>query len=159
MSDAIGHLAFGNIFLKFFGKNWNAPLFFFGSIFPDFSRASGIIFTKLVNPLPEVYLSFMLFHTPIGLLITVLAMSALFEKSIRKMAFFSLLLGVMTHLLLDAGQKAFHHSYLWLYPFSAYNPIKGLWWADESYSITLFLVLVNIIGYSVIKLAKFRSMR
>ena len=119
-----------------------------GCIFPDLIRGPLLLVGNLESPLgiklisSEVAFILKLFHSPIPLALQVWLFCFLFERELRLRVFVSFFLGVLLHLLLDAGQRAYHISYLWLFPFSFENPIKGLWWADESGWITIISGLV-----------------
>ena len=119
-----------------------------GCIFPDLIRGPLLLAGNLENSLgiklisSEVAFILKLFHSPVPLALQVWLFCFLFERELRLKVFVSFFLGVLLHLFLDAGQRAYHISYLWLFPFSFENPIQGLWWADESVWITIISALV-----------------
>ncbi|MCP4953788.1 MAG: hypothetical protein GY922_18275 [Proteobacteria bacterium] len=92
----------------------------------------------------EAIIALQIFHSPIPLVLQAWLFSFLFERELRWRVFVSFFLGILLHLLLDAGQRAYHISYLWLFPFSFENPIEGLWFSDEGLWITIASALVAV---------------
>ncbi|MCP4952555.1 MAG: hypothetical protein GY922_12005, partial [Proteobacteria bacterium] len=121
-----------------------------GCIFPDLIRGPLLLAGNLHSSLgvkfipSEVAFVLKIFHSPIPLALQAWLFCFLFEREIRWRVLVSLSLGILLHLLLDAGQRAYHISYLWLFPFSFENPIKGIWWSDEGLWITAISALVAV---------------
>ena len=119
-----------------------------GCIFPDLIRGPLLLAGNLESSLgiklisSEVAFILKLFHSPIPLALQVWLFCFLFDRELRWRVFVSFFLGILLHLLLDAGQRAYHISYLWLFPFSFENPIEGLWFSDEGLWITIVSALV-----------------
>ena len=144
MPDLIVHAVSGYLLSS---KNWRnrclPSIFLLGCIFPDLIRGPILIISNLSAVLDMNFasqkdvISLQILHSPFPLLVQVWLVSYLFEEKLRGKVFFNFLSGVVLHLLLDAGQRSYHISYLWLFPFSFSNPINGLWWADDSTWLTL----------------------
>jgi|TARA_B100001971_G_scaffold147145_1_gene136202 membrane-bound metal-dependent hydrolase YbcI (DUF457 family) len=144
MPDLLVHSVVGYLVLLRERRKFLAPsIFLLGCIFPDLIRGPLLIGANLQESLnirlvtPEDIVTFQIFHSPIPLLVQAWLFCFLFERDIRFKVFFSFSLGVALHLFLDAGQRAYHISYLWMFPFSIENPIPGIWWSDESSWITI----------------------
>ncbi len=150
MPDLFVHTVSGYLLFR---PKWQGrfllPVFLLGCIYPDLVRGPMLIVLNIIDILgmhlvhSNDLMSLRILHSPIPLFVQVWLLSFLFEEDIRKKAFVSLLGGVILHLLLDAGQRAYHISYLWLFPFSFDNPIPGLWWADENHWLTLLVIIVG----------------
>jgi membrane-bound metal-dependent hydrolase YbcI (DUF457 family) len=121
-----------------------------GCIFPDLIRGPLLLVANLQNSLEirlisnEAIIALQIFHSPIPLALQVWLFCFLFDRELRWRVFVSFFLGILLHLLLDAGQRAYHISYLWLFPFSFENPIEGLWFSDEGLWITIASALVAV---------------
>jgi len=85
----------------------------------------------------DLFIALQVLHSPIPLFFQAWLVCLFFERDIRLRVFVSLLLGILLHLILDAGQRAYHTSYLWLFPFSFDNPIAGIWWSDDGSWLTV----------------------
>lgn len=120
-----------------------ASTFLLGCIFPDLIRGPVLVITNLqysigVEPISsDLFIALQVLHSPIPLFFQAWLVCLFFECDIRLRVFVSLLLGIFLHLILDAGQRAFHTSYLWLFPFSFDNPIAGIWWSDDGIWLTV----------------------
>jgi len=143
MPDLFSHALGGYILLR---PRWQAflipSIFMLGCIFPDMVRGPLLMITNLIKTAPEYSYPFLILHSPLPLLVQAWLVSWLFEKTIRRRVFLNLLAGIILHLVLDAGQKAYHISYLWYFPFSFENPINGLWWADDGFFVTAVFIMV-----------------
>ena len=120
-----------------------APIFLLGCIFPDLIRGPVSVISNLSYSMgvkiisPDLFIALQVLHSPIPLFFQAWLACLFFERDIRLRVFVSLLLGIFLHLILDAGQRAFHTSYLWLFPFSFDNPIAGIWWSDDGIWLTV----------------------
>ena len=149
MPDLLVHTIAG--YLLFFRRNPRyliLSIFLLGCIFPDLIRGPLLLVANLQNSLEirlisnEAIIALQIFHSPIPLALQVWLFCFLFDRELRWRVFVSFFLGILLHLLLDAGQRAYHISYLWLFPFSFENPIEGLWFSDEGLWITIASALV-----------------
>ena len=128
------------------------PVFLLGCIYPDLVRGPLLMLNnalRMGDKYPFVVMSFGVLHSPIPLLVQAWLLAQFFEESIRLRILLNLLAGITLHLLLDAGQRAYHISYLWLFPFSFENPIRGLWWADQGVFLTIGFMAAAIVVYLV----------
>ena len=91
----------------------------------------------------------MILHSPVLVFFQALLLSQLFAKGTKCKIFGNLLLGAATHLILDAGQRAFHYSYVWLFPFSLQNPIKGIWWYDEGGLVQVGMIFIGVVVWFI----------
>ena len=120
-----------------------ASIFLLGCIFPDLIRGPALVIANLPNSMgvtiisPDLFIAVQVLHSPIPLFFQAWLVCLFFERDILLRVFVSLLLGILLHLILDAGQRAYHTSYLWLFPFSFDNPIAGIWWSDEGNWLTI----------------------
>jgi membrane-bound metal-dependent hydrolase YbcI (DUF457 family) len=120
-----------------------ASIFLLGCIFPDMIRGPVLVLTNLQHSIgvkiisPDLIIALQVLHSPIPLFLQAWLVCLFFERDIRSRVFVSLLLGILLHLILDAGQRAYQISYLWLFPFSFDNPIAGIWWSDDGIWLTV----------------------
>ena len=160
MPDLLVHAAAG--YLVVFREKYKyliPSIVLLGCIFPDLIRGPLLLGANLQNSLgvrlisSEAIITLKIFHSPIPLVLQAWLFCFLFERELRLRVFVSFFLGVMLHLLLDAGQRAYHISYLWLFPFSFENPIRGLWWSDEGTWITIIaaLAVFTLLGWKYFK--------
>lgn len=147
MPDLFSHALSGYILLSPRWKGRMIPsVFMLGCILPDMIRGPFLMITNLIKIDPEFIYPLLILHSPLPLLTQAWLISWLFDNTLRWKVFLNLLAGITLHLVLDAGQKTYHISYLWFFPFSFENPINGLWWADDGLFITaLFVTLAGII--------------
>ncbi len=123
-------------------------IFLLGCIFPDLIRGPVLVLANLQHSIgvkiisPELIIALQGLHSPIPLFLQAWLVCLFFERDIRSRVFVSLLLGILLHLILDAGQRVYHTSYLWLFPFSFDNPIAGIWWSDDGIWLTVAAGLV-----------------
>ena len=120
-----------------------ASIFLLGCIFPDLIRGPLLVLANLQHSMgvkiisPDLITSLQVLHSPVPLFFQAWFVCLFFERDIRSRVFVSLLLGILLHLILDAGQRAYQISYLWFFPFSFNNPITGIWWSDEGTWLTV----------------------
>jgi len=120
-----------------------ASIFLLGCIFPDLIRGPVLVIANLQHSMgvetisSDLIIALQVLHSPIPLFFQAWLVCLFFERDIRLRVFVSLLLGILLHLILDAGQRAYHTSYLWLFPFSFDNPIAGIWWSDDGSWLTV----------------------
>jgi len=120
-----------------------ASIFLLGCIFPDLIRGPVLVIANLPYSMgvkiisPDLFIALQVLHSPIPLFFQAWLVCLFFERDIRSGVFVSLLLGILLHLILDAGQRAYHTSYLWFFPFSFDNPIAGIWWSDDGIWLTV----------------------
>ena len=120
-----------------------ASIFLLGCIFPDLIRGPLLVLANLQHSMgvkiisPDLIISLQVLHSPVPLFFQAWFVCLFFERDIRSRVFVSLLLGILLHLILDAGQRAYQISYLWFFPFSFDNPIAGIWWSDEGIWLTV----------------------
>jgi len=120
-----------------------ASIFLLGCIFPDLIRGPVLVLVNLQHSMgvkiisPDLIIALQVLHSPIPLFFQAWLVCLFFERDIRSRVFVSLLLGILLHLILDAGQRAYQISYLWLFPFSFDNPISGIWWSDDGIWLTV----------------------
>ena len=152
MPDLVVHTIAGYIVMSKKRRSWFLPsVFLLGCIFPDLVRGPVLVFQNMLSaygirpPSQQDLVSLHILHSPIPLLFQAWLVSFLFEKKLRKKLFLNFSGGITLHLLLDACQRAYHISYLWLFPFSFDNPIHGLWWADDGIWITPIALFLGII--------------
>lgn len=150
MPDLLVHTIAGYIVMPKKRRSWFLPsIFLLGCIFPDLVRGPVLVFHTMLNAYgissiaQQDLVSFYILHSPIPLLFQAWLVSFLFEKNLRKKVFINFISGITLHLLLDACQRAYHISYLWLFPFSFDNPIHGLWWADDGIWLTLMALFLG----------------
>ena len=120
-----------------------ASIFLLGCIFPDLIRGPVLVIANLQHSMgvetisSDLIIALQVLHSPIPLFFQAWLVCLFFERDIRSRVFVSLLLGILLHLILDAGQRAYQISYLWLFPFSFDNPISGIWWSDDGIWLTV----------------------
>ena len=120
-----------------------ASIFLLGCIFPDLIRGPVLVIANLQHSMgvetisSDLIIALQVLHSPIPLFFQAWLVCLFFERDIRSGVFVSLLLGILLHLILDAGQRAYHTSYLWFFPFSFDNPIAGIWWSDDGIWLTV----------------------
>lgn len=137
MPDLFVHSISGYILARPKWKKRMLPsIFVLGCIFPDLIRGPLLMIGNAIALPYELTFPFLILHSPVPLVIQSWLFSRFFEEKIRFRVFLNLTAGILVHLILDAGQKAYHISYLWLFPFSFKNPVPGLWWADDGLWIT-----------------------
>lgn len=152
MPDLFTHTLCGYILLRPKWKRFFIPsIFLLGCILPDLVRGPVLIYSNFFHPDPQYTFPFLVLHAPVPLVFQAWLVSQFFEKRLRLSVFKNLMTGILVHLLLDAGQKAYHISYLWFYPFSFANPVNGLWWADNGHIVTLIVIISSSCVYWVRK--------
>ena len=144
MPDLLVHATVGYLIVfRKRSKNFIPSIFLLGCIFPDMSRGPVLVVANLQNSMdfkiipPDLIISLQVLHSPVPLFFQAWFVCLFFERDIRSRVFVSLLLGILLHLILDAGQRAYQISYLWFFPFSFDNPIAGIWWSDEGIWLTV----------------------
>tara|TARA_B100000315_G_C14245840_1_gene437382 strand:- start:93 stop:590 length:498 start_codon:yes stop_codon:yes gene_type:complete len=164
MPDLIVHSVAGYLLIPL---RWRSKVllsaFLLGCIFPDLVRGPLLILSNLsvmldiqpfrVSDLPSIQI----LHSPIPLLIQAWLFSFMFKKGLRLKIFLNFFSGIALHLLLDAGQRAYHLSYFWLFPFSFDNPVRGIWWSDDSLWLTLSFGFMGALVFTYRYLAQMRS--
>ena len=153
MPDGLTHMLAaypgGRRYLSGFGL----ALFLLGSLLPDLLIRGG----RLLFSAPSLYdwaeLYLVPLHTPVGALLTCVALAQLFHESVRKSAFLCLYGGCWSHFVLDFFQRAIEGfgftrlkvpSYSWLYPFSGADFQLGLFWAEDAPWALLVLVPLSL---------------
>jgi len=149
MPDLLVHATVGYLIVLRNHSRYVIPsILLLGCIFPDLIRGPILVAANLQGSMgaqsmsPDLVVALQVFHSPVPLLIQAWLFCLFFERDLRWRVFASFSLGIFLHLLLDAGQRAYQISYLWLFPFSFENPIAGLWWSDEALPITIISGLV-----------------
>ncbi len=144
MPDLITHTAFASFFAD---KKYRFVFFLLlGAVLPDVTRLFFLFF-------PDNYSAYWFFtslHSPLLLILFCVIIVQFFEKDIRWAAFWWLLLGVATHLGLDALQKHLgSYAYPWLFPFSLKGTEWGLFWPEDPLYVAPLLAGAAIIWYYV----------
>ena len=152
MPDLLVHATVGYLFVfRNHTRYVIASVFLLGCIFPDLIRGPLLVVGNVQRSMgiriipPDLAIALQIFHSPVSLLIQAWLFCLFFERNLRWRVFVSLVLGISLHLLLDAGQRAYHLSYFWLFPFSFGNPVTGLWWSDEGLWLTVISGLIATI--------------
>ncbi len=146
MPDLVTHIAFAS----FFADRKYRWVFFllFGAILTDVTR----LFFLLFESNYEAYWFFYVMHSPFIALLVVLLLSFLFSAKIRRIACLWMLLGVATHLALDALQIHFSKfSYPWIFPFSMEGSAWGLFWPEDPLYVAPFIALAAIVFFLIRK--------
>lgn len=148
MPDLLSHLLSGHIAgtaLRSNRRGWLAVLLL-GVLLPD-------LLTRPIYILwPAAYWLVKPLHTPIGITLTCLALSAFFVRTQRNLALAMLFTGSGLHLLLDLLQKHLHGGYALLFPFSWRSFEFGLFWPEETlWGLPLWLLLY---GFSCLLLKR-----
>ena len=152
MPDLLVHATIGYLFVfRNHTRYVIASIFLLGCIFPDLIRGPLLLMANVQRSMgiqiisPDLIIALQIFHSPVPLLIQAWLFCLFFERDLRWRVFVSFSLGIFLHLLLDAGQRAYQISYLWLFPFSFENPVAGLWWSDEGLWLTVACGLIAAI--------------
>lgn len=143
MPDLVTHSLVSRILL--FGKRKKYLLFFLiGAILPDLvSRIPALFFARCYRC--SWFVSVM--HTPVVLIFCVLLISMFFRKP--KVIFTSLILGVFSHLFLDAFQQHLGGGYYWFFPFSFVALEFGWFWPETCLYFILPLTLLTLVVYAL----------
>jgi len=144
MPDLITHTAFASFFAD---KKYRYIFFLLaGAVLPDVTR---LFFLLLPNNY-EAYWFFTAMHSPAVMILMCVLIVQFFQKDIRWRAFWWLLLGVATHLGLDALQKHLgSYAYPWFFPFSMKGTEWGLFWPEDPLYVAPFLVVAAIVWYYI----------
>lgn len=160
MPELATHSLVGYIVAKSARKSELVLIVLIGAVLPDvLTRIPSIILELFGRPWAKYAEFFGPLHSPFPLLLMCLLICQFFAAEIRKAVFFSLSVGVGTHLFLDilqrtiAGmgfQKVPLGGYLWFFPFSWYDFQIGLFWPEGSlYAIPVLAALAFILLVSV----------
>lgn len=143
MPDLVTHTTLGYLVRD---RRWDVHvliLFMIGTMLPDvFSRTFIILFK-------DYRWFFHAWHTPVVIILLSALISLLFVSDMRKQVFKFLLLGSAFHCLLDLFQTGISDTaYLWFFPFSSKFDFQiGLFWAEDTLSLTPLFVLLFLISY------------
>ncbi len=115
-------------------------LVFVGALLPDLlTRIPNALFSFLKIAGGEDWVRPL--HSPVPLVLVALLLSFLFDSSIRRQVFSALMLGIMSHLVLDFFQRRTpdpgwqivpERGYQWLFPFSQFDFQFGLYGPEAS---------------------------
>lgn len=121
-------------------ERFKITLMILGTFLPDITgRVTGIVFEyfgfkefRWIIPL----------HTPLGIILTLILITYIFEESLRIIAFKFLSIGAWIHFFWDILQEQFYHSdYYLFYPFSKYTPRIDLFYFNDSVYLFPFLLI------------------
>lgn len=144
MPDLITHTAIAS----FFSDKQYRYIFFLllGAILPDVTRLFFVLF-------PDNYTAYWFFtgmHSPLILVLLALLVVQFFAKSLRKPAFWWIMLGVAIHLILDSLQLHYgEFAYPWFFPFSLQGTEFGLFWPEDPLYIAPVLAILAFVWYYV----------
>ena len=97
MPDTFTHIIIPGIFRRYFKAPLVIPIVLIGTVTPDYLREFCILFLPV-----SWYSAVMVFHSLPGIILSSLFFSSLFHVAVRKVGFFSLLLGQLLHLIFDS---------------------------------------------------------
>lgn len=141
MPDLATHAAFAYLFS--FKTRRFVCFLFLGAILPDVLRLPFILFKD-----PHAFWVFNVFHTPFGIILAALLIAFLFDEKICKRAFWWMMLGIATHLILDLFQMHYMGViYAWFFPFSFQSFEIGLFWPETPLYFAPFMIILAIIFY------------
>lgn len=145
MPDLLTHILVPSLFKKKFQKYFLIVLL--GAILPD-----------IISKIPRFFLEnrfyqwqwfFQTFHTLVGLLLLCLLTTFFFEEKERQAVFKFLLIGVVSHVILDSFQQHFAlgtQGYHWFFPFTWQDFTIPLFWPETSlYFIPALLIIFVLI--------------
>ena len=147
MPDLITHVALSHLVIRPFdlGASNSKPfsiwiLFYLGTMLPDLLTRPWYILFPVTKDWTLV------FHTPLGMLITSGCIALLFTPHLRKSAFLNLIGGGGLHFLLDSLQKQIYGNNFWLFPLSYKNFEIGIAWAEDFLNlIPLWILLIALL--------------
>ncbi|MFC1721509.1 metal-dependent hydrolase [Patescibacteria group bacterium] len=142
MPDLITHVAFASFFAD---KKYRYIFFLLlGAVLPDVTRLFFLIFPDNY----QAYWFFTAMHSPLVMILMALLVVQFFAEKLRWAAFWWLLLGILTHLVLDSLQLHFgSYAYPWFFPFSFQGTEWGLFWPEDPLYVAPFLVILAILWY------------
>lgn len=147
MPDLITHVALSHLVIRPFDLRASNPeqfsiriLFYLGTVLPDLLTRPWYILFPVTKDWTLV------FHTPLGMLITSGCIALLFTPRLRKSAFLNLIGGGSLHFLLDSLQKQIYGNNFWLFPLSYKNFEIGIAWAEDFLNlIPLWILLIALL--------------
>ena len=136
MADLLTHAAVGYIIARPIRDPRARALVMAGTALPDVIYRVLVFGTRSSTWYAEIT------HSPLPLILICALIAMLFSPPLRRRAFWGLLIGSATHVLLDMGKNYLGHGViLWAYPFSMDRVEFGLYHNEQTIFFMPFAVL------------------
>ncbi len=139
MPDLVTHTVVGYFAIRRWLSSPLSLLFLVGNMLPDLlTRPFYII-------MPSLFWWMLPIHTPAGMVVVCWGISGFFRAGERRKVFWVLLIGSMTHFILDALQKHIGLGYFWFGPFTWWSSDWGLFWPEDALSMLPWLLIAGLV--------------